>query len=334
MKRIKKIVIDISAVCDHRYAYSDNFHLLPLLGIIWNGHLSCCEITFAHTGRRTGGGPWVKTPQMLRATAIRLNKALVSFTKDDTLERRYLSASRSFLSSLSMTSNGTGGSVQYYTALRSIVRDFGIDRASGKIVWYTAKPITSPTDLPLHMQDVICRHVFTPEQSLRVVLNSFNPLSCERSVFDVSLTFRKCFTRAVRACTPVTIELKAAEADTNYNVLDPSRRFSLDTRALRSCRSRGWGFSPCVRLPQCGGLISHVIKQSVEILHGEEQQTTETTLLVRISLDRPTQPTDVRIDTNDLLYWLGTVRHESIKEKVFLTIQLEYSEGGEATLRE
>jgi hypothetical protein len=29
-----------------------------------------------------------------------------------------------------------------------------------------------------------------------------------------------------------------------------------------------------------------------------------------------------------LLYWLGTVGHESIKDKVFLTIQLEYSEEG------
>jgi hypothetical protein len=118
---------------------------------------------------------------------------------------------------------------------------------------------------------------------------------------------------------PVTIELGATETEAKLDPLDPFRRFSLNAEPLLSrFNSHGDGD---------GNLVTQIIRSSVENSHAYEQETTKTTLLVRLSLTHPAQPADIRINTNKLLYWLGSIDHDTVKEAVFLTIQLEYREG-------
>jgi hypothetical protein len=209
-----------------------------------------------------------------------------------------------------MDSHGIGGSVQYYTGPRSVFRGFKINTESGKAVWDAAEPATSLMDIPLQAQGIICRYVVTHGKSLRLVLNSRNPLNCDRNLFDVSATWRNSLTRAVSTSMPIIIELLAARAHTDYNNSDLSRSFYPDTEALSNC----------------DGLINQIIEECVRI----RSETAQVTLSIRVRLTRPTNPTDVRINIDGLLFWLQSVKHKPVKDDVRLAIELERAEGDES----
>jgi hypothetical protein len=109
---------------------------------------------------------------------------------------------------------------------------------------------------------------------------------------------------------PVIIELLAARAHTDFDISDLSRGFYPDTEALLNC----------------DGLISQIIKACV----GIHSETAKATLLIRVRPTHPTNPRDVRININGLLFWLQCVKHKPIKDDVRLAIELESTEGDES----
>ncbi|KAB2099376.1 hypothetical protein AG0111_0g12271 [Alternaria gaisen] len=327
LRQLREMVIDVSA---YTYVYSDATpDWLPLLRTIWDGLLMRCDISFAHTGRRTEFHP-VRNSRGLVPIATRLNRALNALAKDNTLRLRRYTISRSLMSSVTISAGGDSGCVQFYIGTRSISRGFWIDEASENAVWFTPETITSPMDLPLQVKDIVCRHVFAHDPRLRIVVNSLNPLGCRRAVFDVSWGFRMSFIRSVATDIPIIVELEAAPADMDYNALDPFRRYSLIARAplKRDLYHKRMAHLPDLLSPH-NSLISQIIRENAKDRYREEQDNDKTTLLIRVPLVRPAKPTDICINISVLLSWLEGVGHKNCRDEVALVIQLEYANGRE-----
>ena len=152
MKLIRKVVIDISTVCDWNCGSAEiDQNLLPLLRKVWNGDLVRCSISFARysrlTNRCSGSSHPSNEEEDIEENAARLNKAFMALERDETLHLRRLSNSELLLSSVSIYEYGETGQVQYYSGPRSVYRIFTVDQASGVVRWATARPVGPLTDL-------------------------------------------------------------------------------------------------------------------------------------------------------------------------------------------
>ena len=306
IKLMRKVVIDISTVCDWNCGSAEmHQNLLPLLRKVWNGDLVRCSITFARYSRLTyrcsGSSHPSNEEEDIDENAARLNKAFVALERDEKLDLRRLSNSELLLSSVSIYNYGETGQVQYYSGTRSVCRSFIVDQASGEVRWATAGPV-GLLELPRKAQGMVCAYVITKEERLRLFKDYARISNFDRSIFDVSMRLRPSLVKAVGGYMPVVIELAAKERVDDDCDADPLRRFD-----------------PKIDLGDDDSLANKIANASLAVHSGPARPT----ILIRTVITRTTNPAHIRININQLLNLVQTPYDKILKDDVRVGVEVQ-----------
>jgi len=310
IKLIRKLVIDISTVCDWNCGSAEMYQdLLPLLRKVWNGDLARCSITFARSSRLTnrcsGSSHPSNEEEDIEENAARLNKAFLALVRDETLDLRRLSNSELLLSSVSIYNYGEIGQVQYYSGPRSVHRPFTVDQASGEVRWATLGPVGLLRKLPRKAQGMVCAYVITKEQSLRLSKDYARTHNFDQSIFDVSVRLRPLLVKAVGEYMPVVIEFAAKERVDDDCDAHPLRRFD-----------------PKIDLGDDDSLANKIANVSLAVHSGPARPT----ILIRVVLTHPTNPVHIRININQLLDFIQIPYGRILKDEVRVGVKVQHTE--------
>ncbi|KAH6853047.1 hypothetical protein BKA58DRAFT_450396 [Alternaria rosae] len=272
---------------------------------VWNGDLVRCSITFARYSRLTnkcsGSSHPSNEEEDIDENAARLNKAFVALERDETLDLRRLSNSELLLSSVSIYNYGETGQVQYYSGPRSVCRSFTVDQASGEVRWATAGPV-GLLELPRKAQGMVCAYVITEEESLRLFRDYARIPNFDRSIFDVSMRLRPSLVKAVGEYMPVVIELATKERVDDDCDAHPLRRFD-----------------PRIDLGDDDSLASKIANASLGVHSGPARPT----ILIQVVLTRPTNPTHIHININQLVNFIQTPYDKILKDDIRVGVEVQ-----------
>ena len=212
---LRRVVIDMDAMCPSHCRWAADFDILPLIRIMWAHPKAKCEIAFESTGRMLSAHLHNAVDHIV--VSVDLNTLLHTLGKEDMLGLRHVSRSLE-----SVVIEQVGRSERHYVKYkRSGPRFFNTMAEGAEVSWNPKKPIESRADLPRSIRQIIARYVALGPEGIVVDLTAYVTQGLDLTLLSLVPYSVKSL---IRPGYSLTLSMTSQEAETSFE------RFSaLDT---------------------------------------------------------------------------------------------------------